>query len=462
MAILELEQPAWTVDPVILDTSTDNPVLINRDPEPDEVQIDAGTLIALEISDTTGGTITLASTDIYVEGVLAFSAGVFQPGFTGPDSAFSTPFAHTLRVVIDPVALFDSEQVVSVRVVSLTSGLDAIDVTYDFTVEDLTAPKVTGADSRAQKVVRVAFDEAMTQAEVLNPANWTITRLSVPAVNVVVVSVEPVSSTAVDLLLDIPITPVATYRVTAANVTDIHGNVVDPSFDSALFLGFQPPKPGRRNLSFWRLMPGFYREEDAAGTGDLRKLTGCWDEVLNLVLYEVDRFFDEIDPDTAQEYYVDLMLRDLGNPFAEAFALSLTQKRKLVETLVLIYQKKGTPSGLIDAIRFFIGVETDVVLFRNTGLRLGSARLGSRNPPPPATGTFRLNMGSRAARYSFDVVSQVVLTDSQREQIRTLAEYMKPGWTHLIHILEPIFVPGAPHGMRLGRSRLSTNWYLNG
>lgn len=465
MALFEIEQPAWTVDPVVLDVSVVNPVLINRDPEPDEVQIDAGTSIAVDITDVLGGTIVLASTDVYVDGVLAFSAGVFQVGFTGPASAFSTPFPHTLRIVVDPLVPFESLDVIPVRVVSTTLAAEPIDETYSFTVEDLTAPKMTGADSRAQRTVRVAFDEAMATTgagSVLDPANWAIARISVPSVNVVVTSVEPVSATTVDLLLDIPITPRASYRVTAATVEDLFGNVIVAPFDSAPFNGFAPPKHPRRRLSFWRLMPGFYRAEDAAGTGDLRLLTGCWDEVLDLVLYEIDRFFRILDPDTAPEQYVDLMLRDLGNPFGEVFAdLDLTQKRKLAKTLVHIYKKKGVPSGLVGAIRFFLGIEVTVVLFRNAGMRLGRSRLGRRNPPPPVAGTWRLNLGSRAGRYSFDVISQVPLTDEQVQQIRTIANYMKPAWTHLIHIIEPA-PPVVPRNrLRLGSSRLGIDWVLN-
>lgn len=65
------------------------------------------------------------------------------------------------------------------------------------------------------------------------------------------------------------------------------------------------------------------------------------------------------DPDQAPEVYVDLMLRNLGNPFTEIF-LPLEQRRKLVKTLIPIFRQKGTARGIVNAVRFLLGIIVEI------------------------------------------------------------------------------------------------------
>ena len=48
-----------------------------------------------------------------------------------------------------------------------------------------------------------------------------------------------------------------------------------------------------------------------------------------------------------------------------------------------------------------------------------------------------LGPGEQSLLYSFEVVSGVALSDTQRDQITRIANYMKPGHTHLLQIVEP-------------------------
>lgn len=69
--------------------------------------------------------------------------------------------ADTLRVVLDPRALFASEATVKVRVrASTRGGAHALDATYAFRVEDRTAPRLVGAQSIAPNLDRLGFSLA--------------------------------------------------------------------------------------------------------------------------------------------------------------------------------------------------------------------------------------------------------------------------------------------------------------
>jgi len=450
----ELELPAVYIDAVLIDPTPARPVVINRDPEPGETQVPIGTLVALESTDVGPDGIDTAATQVFVAGALAFDGGVFQPGFDGPESSATNPEADTLRVVIDPVAPFASLQEVPVRLVTRTAGgAFSLDTTWTFRCEDLTAPRVVGAQARALKRVRVSFNEAVKQVDpgadddALNPARYTFLRLSAPAVDVQAVAVEPVTDSALDILTDTELTPGGSYRVTAAGIVDLFGNVVAPPDDRADFSGFVPPRPARRRFDLYQLLPAMNRREDE--TGDLRRFLACLQEVTDLLVHDVDRFTDVLDPDLADELFLDLMLLDLGNPFP--FDLSLVDKRRLLNVLVAIYREKGTAVGIKNAIRFFLGLEVEVVAYSGEALVLGEALLGEDWVLGPA--------GSFAA-YSFEVVVPRALAAEERRRLRAIVDYMKPAHTHLARIVEPE-IPEVIDHLELGLSELGETWVLH-
>lgn len=90
-------------------------------------------------------------------------------------------------------------------------------------------------------------------------------------------------------------------------------------------------------------------------TGDLFRFIACLQEVTNLLLADVDRWPDIFDLERAPEAFVDLILRDLGNPFP--FELDAMGKRRLASVLVEMYRQKGTAKGIQNAIRFFLGID---------------------------------------------------------------------------------------------------------
>jgi phage tail-like protein len=428
----ELGLPAVYVDVVLLDPTPARPVIVNRDPEPAETQVPIGTSIAFDITDVGPDGIDTAATEVFVAGVLAFSGGAFQPGFDGPGSSATNPQADTLRIVVDHVSPFASLQEVAVRVVTRTvGGAFSLDTSWSFRCEDLTAPRVVGAQARALDRVRVSFDEPVKQEDpsapddALNLARYRFTRLSAPAVDVAPVAVEAVTDSAVEVLTDLELTPGAAYRLDVEGVVDLFGNVVAAPNDAAEFAGFVPPRPARRRFDLYQLLPALNRREDE--TGDLRRFLLCLQEVTDLLLHDVDRFTDILDADLAAERFLDLMLQDLGNPFP--FDLSAADKRRLLNVLVAIYREKGTAVGIKNAIRFFLGLEVDIITYTGEGLVLGESLLGE---------DWVLGPSGAFAAYAFEVVVPRALSSEERRRLRTVVEYMKPAHTHFARLVEPV------------------------
>lgn len=454
MTAWDVELPAAYVDGVVEDTDATRPLLANRFPEPDEVAAPRGAVISFDVFETGGSSVSLAATKAWVDGVLAFDGGTFQTGFTGPSSAHSTPFSDVLRVAIDATADFPSESTKTVRVVSATVDGAALDVTWEFVVEDYEPPTIDAVDAISGRVVRVRFSEAMTVGTLtteggpLNPATWELVATTVPAVVPDVSSIAEVDSSTFDVTFSDDLTPGAGYTLFAEGALDASGNELD--LPAAAFLGFSPPAPEGRDFDLWTLaIPYFNRAEDAA-TGDLRRFVACLQDPVNVLLGSVDRFVEVLDPDRAPEEFVDAMLLDLGNPFD--FELSLVDKRRLAQLLVAIYQQKGTEPGIAGVVRLFLGIDVAVDAYNgDDAMELGDAELGE---------DFELGPGTSALRYSFTVVVPRVLEDSERAMLVEIVEYMKPAHTHFVALVEPE-VPVILDHLELGYSELGDTWVLH-
>ncbi len=199
-------------------------VLLNRDPDNGQVRVPEGLNVAIDIADLTGIGIDVSATQVFIAGTLAFDGGVFQPGFTG---STSNPDPDTLRIDINPGADFTSEQAVTVRAVSETTGGGfTIDETYSFTIVDLIPPAFATAVPQSLRTVRLTFDDPVVQVDptnlldALNPQAYTFTPLTFPAVTPVGVSVVSIDERTVDVTVDIDFSPGQTYQVRAPNFAD--------------------------------------------------------------------------------------------------------------------------------------------------------------------------------------------------------------------------------------------------
>jgi phage tail-like protein len=312
---------------------------------------------------------------------------------------------------------------------------------------------VVGAQARELARVRVSFDRAVKQddpgavGDVLHPARYALTRLSAPAMEASVVGVEAATSSAVDLLTDVPLTPGASYRVDVDGADDASGAPIGADDGSAVFTGFVPPRPGNRVFDLYRFLPEINRREDE--TGDLRRFLSCLQEVTDLVLVDIDRFTDILDPDLAPEPVLDLMLSELGNPFA--FDLSDIDKRRLLNVLVAMYRQKGTAPGIINAVRFFLGLEVQITAYAGEALTLGESLLGE---------DWVLGPSSSFAALAFEVVSPRILATEERQRLRQIVNYLRPAQTHLARLVEPV-PPEAVDHVELGLSELGESWLLH-
>ncbi len=450
----ELEIPAAYLDAIVLDPAPATIVLANMNPIADETDVPRPAHVKFDLIETGSSTIDLATVLITINGVLAYdgSNGGDQPGYV---SAITSPATGHSKFDITMPYLFDSMDVVPVRVIAQNAAATGtIDETYSFTAEDFTAPRVVSAQATYHDTIIVNFHEpvvavdAANTNDALHPSNYYFQLLTAPSVTIEVVSVEQLSPTSFALTTDIPMTQHADYVLFVEYVEDPWGNAVEAPYDRAPFTGYACDEPENRRFELWRMLARINRDEDV--TRDLFKFIAILQEPVDLLLCDVDRWTDILDVDIAAERYVDQMLIELGNPFD--FDLTLTQKRKLVRILIAIYRQKGTAVGIINVIRFFLGLTVTIEVGNGTGWQL--------NSPDELGVDSVLGPGTAYERFSFSIVSGVVLTESQRRFIRSFAEYMKPAHTHLVNIVEPT-TPVVIDHVVLGISLLDTQWLLH-
>jgi phage tail-like protein len=317
----------------------------------------------------------------------------------------------------------------------------------------VAVPRVVGAQARELARVRVSFDRPVRQGDpngegdALNPARYVLTAASAPAVGALVITVEPATSSAVDLLADVSLTPGASYQLQVTGVRGASTDGTEAANGTASFTGFVPPRPAERAFDLYRLLPELNRREDT--TGDLRQFLACLQEVTDLVLVDIDHFADILDPDIAPERLLDRMLGELGDPFA--FDLSVVDKRRLLNVLVAMYREKGTARGIVNAIRFFLGIEVEITSYAGEALFLGESLLGEDWVLGPST---------LFAALAFEIVSPRLLTPEERRRLRQIVDYLKPAQTHFARLVEPTPPETIDH-VELGISELGENWMLH-
>jgi phage tail-like protein len=322
--------------------------------------------------------------------------------------------------------------------------------------QDAPALSLVGAQARELARVRVSFDADVTQddpsalGDALNPAGYTLARLTAPAVDATVIGVEPVASSAVDLVTSVQLTPGASYRVDVAGVAGVVNPLAASSpapSSSATFTGFVPPQPANRRFDLFRFLPELNRREDT--TGDLRRFVACLQEVTDLLVYDVDRFTDILDVDLAPEPTLDLMMGELANPFA--FDFSEADKRRLVNNLVGFYRQKGTAVGITNAIRFLLGLEVQLTSYADEALMLGESALGDDWVLGPST---------MEGALAFEIVAPRVLDAEERRRLLQIVDLLRPAQTHFARLVEPVPPEQIDH-LELDLSELGDTWTLH-
>lgn len=457
----DLELPGVYLDYTEAEAEAEDLFLVDRFPAPGQAKIPHElTTLQLTIADTTGTGISLADTTITVDGTVAYTGGAFQGAFAASSTATAGAgvTGDDVEFLIDVSHLsFTDEQEIDVRVQSdVTGGGSALDTTYSFTMADVDQPQVTSVLALNPTTLRVSFNEAMlmdtSAAGALNPSNYSLAVESIPAVPIVVDSVTQVSEQVVDLALDQAASFGATYGLTVGpSVEDDDGNVIDPANDYLSFSAFRPPSPEGRSFRLWDMLPGLNRREDAQRKV-LRPFILCMQELADSALYDIDRWTDILDPDFAPDSFLDALLSDAGNPFSFE-NLSALDKRRLIRVLIEMYREKGTAIGIINAVRFFVGVEVQIEpVVEESFWSLGTSTLGEDTVVAPADGS--------PLWYSFRIISPVVLTPEQRTRILQIADYLKPAHEHIVELQEPGLDPPEQGWWTLGVSLLGEETYV--
>jgi phage tail-like protein len=402
--------------------------VFNRIPEPDEISVSQSSSVQIDLYEFGGGGGGIPTALIkvwvgqvfvnpnYVD-VLAYdgSGGGFQAGFSG---VVSPGYSDGLtRIIISRTSAFISRELVKV-VVDIDSS--TLEETYYFTALDTEAPQLFEIIPQNKKIIRVRFNEDIRQVspllldDALNYANYYLLRQSVPSVNVNIVKVTSVSADTVDIHTDIETTFGAPYRLVVGNISDSVGNPFVAPGNYMDFFAFTPPLPSGRRFRLIEFLPLINREEDV--TGNLRMFIAVLQEITNLLLCSIDEWVNILDPDIAPLQFLNAILDDLGNPFGR-FLLDETDKRRLVRELVRFYKLKGSGIGVIDSIRFFLGIESAIDIFGDEGWELAEVATDQLivliEGANPSTSIIAID------RFSFDDQLVAQLTGSQSTSSQT-------------------------------------------
>jgi phage tail-like protein len=440
--VTEFTLPIVLIDDAHGESPDSRLIVINTDPGDDEVGAPRGGAITFDIIDTVTPEdgVKADTIEVTIEGALAWSNEAAQAGFSGSASALD---GGGIRLTITRAANFDSSQVVNVTVAAASIDGDAdVESSWSFTIEDYSAPELIGAIAAGHRQVNLIFDEPV---QIPDGSTFEISSTSAPAVEVAVVS-SAVDGATIILTLDRDLSPGASYEVTVNGVTDLVENEIAAD-STASFAGFTCRQPSGRRFRLWEMIPRYNRLAD--DTGDLKILIDAWQELVDLTLCDIDNFSDIYDIERTSEAGVDLLLFQLGCPFETAL-LPVVKKRRLVGALTGIYQSKGTIRGMVNAIRFFLGIEVEIRPIGHGLMRLGISELGDN---------WVLGTSDRRLIYSFVVESPVILSDEDRESMRSIVMYMKPVREHLAAIIEPADEPEDDHWI-LGLSELGVGTIL--
>lgn len=437
-----MQLPSVQLDNIV--ESDDQLFIVNRNPQPGEVQVPLNAPIDFDLY---GSFVDLR---VYINDELAFEGdgddGETSGGWTA--TVADTPDSAGWRISLRPPIPFASGQHVFIRA-QAGSAMGF----WSFDAYDLIPPLIASVEPINKDQVRVRFNEpvtmgTLTAGDALLPANYFIERVSMPAATPRVLHVDRVSEREVLLTTEFELSFGARYMLVISDVADEFDNFFLPPENVYEFDGWLPPFPVGRRWLLHDHVPAMALAEDS--TDDLKLFLACLQDTNNLLLESVDRWTDILDPDVAPEQFVDAMLLDLGNPFD--FEMTLDQKRRLVKCLMLIYRSKGTAKGIADVIRFFMHLEVTFETFVGRGWHLGVDKLSKygtvATPHPIILGP------DQHALYSFRIHVNRILTAGQRSQMLAIATYMKCAHEHLIEIRDASPIIPAVRYWTLGKTKL--------
>lgn len=410
-----------------------------------------------------------------IENEQAIVAGVIQSGFTG-SITLNVYGGFDIDIIKDGANGWGARPSVTVEVSVEDSNEDAGYGYYQFT--SVLIAEVIGCRAVGRNKIEVEVDRAVkirpvsikaeapsdrytpvtwtgASTDAANPANYVMSRVdggnlsgAGEAIDIVTTWAQEnedysfedtgyIYSTHIWVYTDFQMTARADYQATINNLTLVDDPIVESVEEFAGYVVSQVP---RSSLKFIENVPTLVLEEDDNGTGDLRKFLSVLQETFDRLVEDIDVFFLELcTVDRIRDEFIDGLLWDLGDPFSDLLELTTTQKRKLAGVLVQMYREKGTCDGIVNAVRFFLGItlsgcqEPWDETWRLDGGSYG-AYLG---PELDELGLTTLLAPAEDYRFSFWVISPIALTADQKNKISLIANYVKPAQTFYLGVIEP-------------------------
>jgi phage tail-like protein len=248
----------------------------------------------------------------------------------------------------------------------------------------------------------------------------------IPSFTPCIIAAEQIDSKTIKLTTDQALSPNRPYQLTAHGVAD----AADPAnIATEISVGFIVEKLGKtnpRSFNLYDFIPDFNKKLDVSG--DNERFVRIFDEVTQLLLADIDAFELIYDIDKAPLQFVDALLFHLGNPYT--FLTTEEQKRKVLANLVQTYKVSGAEKAIEDAILQILGIPMNVFPLNRPAISwiLGDSELGIDT----ILGTSDLRL-----RYSFEVISPVTLTETQRSIVAQIANTWRTAHTHFIRLIEP-------------------------
>jgi phage tail-like protein len=224
------------------------------------------------------------------------------------------------------------------------------------------------------------------------------------------------------------------YSLYGIWIEDLVGNLVTTTHVDFTSPTFGIPETA---IKFWDngILAESDKTEDTDNDRILRKLVVALQDIMNMLHYRRERIKTLLSPDTCPDEWLDHLLYNLGNPFrfpGSTQYSSLQAKRKLAEALVDIYRHVGTKTGIKKALKVILGYDFVINAYYNAeGWILGDSVWGKLGF------TTILHPDLAWQRNSYEIVSPVVLNDTQRRIITDVATWVDPVFMHLSRIVEP-------------------------
>ena len=322
---------------------------------------------------------------------------------------------------------------------TITERTSATQVKVAETIVNESPPDPTQDDPPQLYLSGFKVEPTPAAANVVDPGTHGIVKAAAAPSTFSLGTGEVADKIAILTLID-DLSPGRDCTLYAANRADDAYNVVS---GTASFLGWQPQywtKAGagatpeasggplaRRDFGLWDMIPQFNKDEDV--TRDAEKLVKCLDDVARVLLQDVDRFGNILDPDITPEHVLPHLLEHLGNPFRFIDGLSSERKRAIIPLLVRIYRNKGCASNIEEAIEYFLSITTTVRPYYRPDAhwKLGVHQLGLTTILGPDLGW---------ARYSFEVVlTASEPTAAQKLIIKEIVDALRPCHTHYARLV---------------------------